>query len=498
MSIIKGDFSSLSLQAISESALDACTAGGATTAHVRIARHENRGISLRDGNVENVAGDSTTGLSVRVVVNGAWGFAATHTVTSLGAIDAAHRALAMAKASALVQRHPVALANEPHHGTVEWRLPVEIDAFDKSDADFIEVINGWSSKLMAHTIVSHIDANSTIGRDTTFFADLTGNRITQQRDRISAQLTAINVGDNGFEDMRTCAPPAGRGFEYLLGTGWDWDTEIAALPEYLSEKTKAPSVEAGAWDLVIDPTNLWLTIHESIGHATELDRALGFEANYAGTSFATLDKLNNFQYGSSLMNVTGDRNAEHGLATVAFDDEGVEAQQWNLITDGVLTGYQVDRSTAARVGLDRSNGCAFADSALHVPLQRMPNVSLKPDPNGGTTEELISGVDRGIYIVGDKSWSIDMQRFNFQFTGQRFFEIKNGAIVGQLKDVAYQSKTPDFWGSMRAVGGPSTYLLGGALNCGKGQPGQVAPVSHGCPSAVFTNINVLNSRQEAK
>lgn len=498
MSLIKGDFTSLALTSISDAALDVCAAAGTATAHVRIARHENRGISLRDGNVENVAGDATIGLSVRVVLNGAWGFAATHLVTREGAIDAAHRAVRMARTSALVQRQPVELAQEPLHGTVEWRLPVEIDAFEKSDSDFIDTLSQWSTTLSKNTIVNHIDAHSSIGRDTTYFADLVGNRITQQRDRIQAQLTAINVGDNGFEDMRTCAPPAGRGFEYLLGTGWDWAAEIDALPDYLSEKTKAPSVEPGAWDLVIDPTNLWLTIHESIGHATELDRALGFEANYAGTSFATLDKLNNFQYGSNLMNVTGDRNAEHGLATVAFDDEGVAAQQWNLITDGVLTGYQVDRSTAARVGLDRSNGCAFADSALHVPLQRMPNVSLQPDPQGGTTEELISGVDRGIYIVGDKSWSIDMQRFNFQFTGQRFFEIKNGKIVGQLKDVAYQSKTPDFWGAMRTVGGPSTYLLGGALNCGKGQPGQAAPVSHGCPSAVFTQINVLNSRQEAK
>lgn len=498
MSVIKGDFTALALEQFANAALDVCAAAGVSTAHFRVARHENRGISLRDGNVENVASDAATGLSVRIVLNGAWGFAATHDISVGGAIDAAHRAIRMAQTSALVQRHPVDLAPEPFHGTVEWRLPVEIDAFEKTDSEFIETLSDWSAELSRHTIVNHLDANSTIGRDTTFFADLQGNRITQQRDRISAQLTAINVGDNGFEDMRTCAPPAGRGFEYLLGTGWDWKAELEALPDYLSEKTKAPSVQPGLWDLVIDPTNLWLTIHESIGHATELDRALGFEANYAGTSFATIDKLNTFKYGSSLMNVTGDRNAEHGLATVAFDDEGVAAQQWNLITDGVLTGYQVDRSTAARVGLERSNGCAFADSALHVPLQRMPNVSLQPNPNGGTTEELIGGVDRGIYIVGDKSWSIDMQRYNFQFTGQRFMEIKNGKIVGQLKDVAYQAKTPEFWGSMRAVGGPSTYLLGGALNCGKGQPGQVAPVSHGCPSAVFTQINVLNSRQESK
>jgi TldD protein len=256
-------------------------------------------------------------------------------------------------------------------------------------------------------------------------------------------------------------------------------------------------VDPGAWDLVIDPTNLWLTIHESIGHATELDRALGYEANYAGTSFATLDKRGSFRYGSDLMNVTGDRVAEHGLSTVGWDDEGVAAQQWDLVTRGVLTGYQVDRSTAAKVGMPRSNVCGYADSPLHTPIQRMPNVSLQPGTTDLTTQDLISGVERGIYIVGDKSWSIDMQRYNFQFTGQRFYEIKGGRIVGQLKDVVYQSRTPDFWGSMIAIGGPRTYLLGGALNCGKGQPGQVAPVSHGCPSAVFRGINVLNGRREA-
>ena len=197
------------------------------------------------------------------------------------------------------------------------------------------------------------------------------------------------------------------------------------------------------------------------------------------------------------MHVTGDRVAEHGLSTVAFDDEGVAAQQWDLVKDGILVGYQTDRATAARIGLSRSNGSAFADSAQHVPIQRMPNVSLQPGKEDLSTADLISGVERGIYIVGDKSWSIDMQRYNFQFTGQRFFEIRNGKIVGQLRDVVYQSKTPDFWGSMARIGGPKTYLLGGALNCGKGQPGQVAPVSHGCPSALFTQINVLNGRKEA-
>jgi len=484
-------------EALAAVALGAASNGGATVAQFRLAKHELRGVSLRDGEVENIGSESNVALSVRVVHSGAWGFASTTELTIQSAADTANRAIAIAKMSARVAADEVVLTAEPIHGKKTWTLPIEVDAFDKSDNEIIDFLQDWNHKVSGSSIVSHIESNVGMGRDQTFYADFAGNEITQQRDRISAALTAIHVSDSGFEDMRTCAPPAGRGWEYLTGTGWDWESEIARLPEYLDEKVKSPSVKPGSWDLVIDPTNLWLTIHESIGHATELDRALGYEANYAGTSFATIDKIGTFKYGSAIMNVTGDRTSDHGLSTVGFDDEGVAAQKWDLINGGILVGYQTDRSIASKIGMERSNGCAFADSALHSPIQRMPNVSLQPGTEDLTTKDLISNVESGIYIVGDKSWSIDMQRFNFQFTGQRFHEIKNGKIVGQLKDVAYQSKTPDFWGSLRQLGGPSTYLLGGALNCGKGQPGQVAPVSHGCPSATFTAVNVLNTRVES-
>jgi TldD protein len=343
-------------------------------------------------------------------------------------------------------------------------------------------------------------------KERTFYADLAGTRTTQQRVRIGFDVTAVAVDpDSGaFETMTSQGPPAGRGWEYVQGGGdevsgarpWDWDAELAELPELLAEKLVAPTVEPGRYDLVIHPTNLYLTIHESIGHATELDRALGYEANYAGTSFATPDMLGTLRYGSHLMNVTGDRSAVHGLSTVGWDDEGVAAQQWDIVSDGVLVGYQLDRSMAAEFDYERSNGCAYADSASHTAIQRMPNVSLRAAPDGPDLDALIGGVEEGIYVHGHKSWSIDMQRFNFQFTGQRFHRIRNGRLVGQVKDVAYQATTTDFWGSLVAVGGPSTYLLGGDFNCGKGQPAQVAAVSHGCPVAVFEQVNVLNSTQE--
>jgi len=318
--------------------------------------------------------------------------------------------------------------------------------------------------------------------------------------RLHPSVTAVAVEPGGrFETMRTLAPPAGRGYEYLAGApaGWDFAAELAEIPELLAAKLAAPSVRAGRCDLVIDPSNLWLTIHESIGHATELDRALGYEAAFAGTSFATPDQLGRLQYGSPLMHVTGDRTARHGLATIGYDDDGVAGQRWDLVRDGVLVGYQLDRRIARHKGLGRSNGCAYADAPWHFPIQRMANVSLQPAPGGPGLDELIGAVDRGIYVVGDKSWSIDMQRYNFQFTGQRFYRIEGGRLAGQLRDVAYQATTTDFWGSMEAVGGPGTYLLCGTFTCGKGQPGQGAPVSHGAPAALFRGVRILNTLKEA-
>jgi TldD protein len=396
----------------------------------------------------------------------------------------------------------VELAPEPSHGEVTWSSAFGVDPTTVSAADKIALLAEWSRRLGEHEVVAHTSASLLAVSEQTYLADLNGTRATQQRVRLQCQLEALALADAGFETMRTIAPPVGRGWEYLSGPAgdgnWDWDAEIDRIPELLAEKLAAPSVESGDYDLVVDPSNLWLTIHESIGHATELDRAVGYEAAYAGTSFATFDQLGELRYGSPVMHVTGDRTVEHGLATVGIDGEGVEGQSFDLVRDGMLVGYQLDRAIAAAMGFARSNGCAFADSPMHVPIQRMANVSLAHSGDDGpSTEDLIAGVDRGIYVVGDKSWSIDMQRYNFQFTGQRFYRIEKGKLAGQLKDVAYQATTTDFWGAMEAVGGASTWILGGAFNCGKGQPGQVAPVSHGCPSVLVRGVNILNARAES-
>ncbi len=494
---VDADFLALPLDSVSDSAISTGRSAGASHVDVRIERTRTGLLSLRDAKPETQTDETNFGIGVRVIVNGAWGFASSPDVSVDSAKKLALTAVAMAKTSKPLSTEEVALTPEPVYAKQSWVSSYEIDPFTVSDSEKKDRLASLSSKLLASTSVNHTSATTMYVKEQKHYADSYGTSTTQQRVRIQTQIEAISIGEHGFESMRTLAQPAGFGWEWMGNSVWNWDSEIEQLPNLLAEKVKAPSVEPGRYDLLIHPSNLWLTIHESIGHATELDRAIGYEANYAGTSFATPDKLGNLKYGSKLMNVTGDRLTEHGLSTVGWDDEGVAAQKWDIVKDGVLVGYQLDRRIAARVNRDRSNGCAFADSPSHVPIQRMPNVSLQPNPTGPKLEDLIASVEDGIYILGDKSWSIDMQRYNFQFTGQQFHRIKGGKIVGQLKDVAYQATTTDFWGSMKSVGGPSTYVLGGAFNCGKAQPGQVAAVSHGCPAAVFDKVNILNTVAEA-
>jgi TldD protein len=487
---------------LAEAALSRARDLGAEHADFRVETVRSQHINLRDGNVDGAGDSSDSGLSVRVVFEGTWGFAAGVALTRETAAALAEQAVEVARVSKPVNSEPVVLAPEPPHGEQVWVSAYEINPFDIPDTEKIGHFQRWSERLLGAEGVSHVDAEFQAVQECKYFADLAGNRLTQQRVRTEGALTALAVDEEtgAFETMRTVAPPVARGWEFFTGNGiHDWDAELDALPGLLRDKLAAPSVEPGEYDLVIDPSNLWLTIHESIGHATELDRALGYEAAYAGTSFATLDKLGTLTYGSPVMNITGDRVSEHGLGTVGFDDEGVQTQAWDIVKDGILVGYQLDRRIAQLKGLNggRSNGCAFADSAAHVPIQRMANVSLQPAADGPGVQELISRVRRGLYIIGDKSWSIDMQRYNFQFTGQRAFLIEDGQVKGQVKDFAYQATTTDFWGAMEAVGGPQTYVVGGSFQCGKGQPGQVAPVSHGAPTALFRGIRILNTVQEA-
>jgi len=492
-------FTALPHRRLGDAALTRAHELGVSHADFRFERVRYQHLGVRDGVLQGASDAEDLGFAVRVIHAGAWGFASGVVLTPEEAVRVAERAVEVAQVAADMTSTPVEIAPEPVYDDVTWISAYDVNPLEVPATEKATLLIDWTNRLRTGAAVDHASAFLQQVQENKYYADLAGTRTTQQRVRVHPGFEAMGTGADHFDSMSSIAPPAARGWEYLTG-GWDWDDEIDQVPELLAEKLKAPSVEAGAYDLVIDPSNLWLTIHESIGHATELDRALGYEANYAGTSFATYDKRGTLQYGSPVMNITGDRTVAHGLATVGYDDEGVQTQSWDIVEDGLFVGYQLDRAMGhmkPELNDGRSNGCAYADSPGHIPIQRMANVSLQPEPHGPSTEELIARVERGLYVVGDKSWSIDMQRFNFQFTGQRFYKITDGELVGQLRDVAYQATTTDFWNSLEAVGGPQTWVLGGAFNCGKAQPGQVASVSHGCPTSLFRDIRILNTSDEA-
>jgi TldD protein len=495
---VDADFLALPLDHLADAALTVARARGATYADFRLERLRSQTIVARDRELQTSVEGESVGFSVRVVCKGAWGFAAGIDLTADAVASVARRAVEVAESLAPLNTEPVTLADEPAY-TDTYVSGYEIDPFAVAEDDKIHFLLSLNDRALASRRIDRVTSYVMLVREQKYLASLSGSRITQQRVRVKGDFTAVRIDKStgAFETMGSAAPPAGRGWEYFTKV-YDFVKDADEIPALLEQKMASPSVVPGRCDVVIDPTNLWLTIHESIGHSTELDRVLGYEANYAGTSFATLDKLHTLQFGAPMMHVTGDRQIEHGLSTVGYDDEGVAAQTWDIIRDGVLVGYQLDRQMAHKQGFGRSNGCAFADQSARVPLQRMPNVSLRAATTDITLSDLLAGMGEGLYIVGDKSWSIDMQRYNFQFTGQKFFQVRGGKIVGQVKDVAYQSRTTDFWNAMEAVGGPSTYLLGGAFNCGKGQPGQIAPVTHGCPAALFRQINILNTAQEGR
>ena len=499
-------FLALPFRSLGDIALARAADLGATHADFRFERIRSQRILVRDGALQGAADADVVGFAVRVIHGGAWGFASGVVLTDTEAAGVAETAVSVAKVAAAMTTTPVELAPEPVYDDVTWVSSYDVDPFGVSTTDKTTVLADWTARLRRGSAVDHATASLYAVLENKYYADLAGTRTTQQRVRMQPGFEAMGGTSEVFDSMASIAPPVARGWEYVVGApsaphnaAWDWDAELDEVPDLLADKLKSPTVEAGRYDLVIHPSNLWLTIHESIGHATELDRALGYEANYAGTSFATPDQVGRLRYGSPVMQVTGDRTIEHGLATIGYDDDGVATQQWDIVRDGTLVGFQLDRPMAAlmpELNDGRSNGCAYADSPGHIPIQRMANVSLQAAPDGPSTEELIGRVERGLYVVGDKSWSIDMQRFNFQFTGQRFYRIVDGRLAGQVRDVAYQATTTDFWGSMEAVGGPDTWLLHGAFNCGKAQPGQVAAVSHGAPTALFRDVRILNTTEE--
>jgi len=499
---------------LADAALNAARTAGATYADVRIARSLSQFVSARERKIQGIGGSESYGAGIRVIASGTWGFAATNVVTPDGLAAAARNAVAIARANAKFQTEPVQLAPQKGYGVVSWKTPIEKNGFDVPVAekvDLLMAVNDAALKAGANFVNSRI----ALVNEQKYFASTDGSYIDQDIHRIfpGFNVTVIDKASGKFENRGSLSSPMGMGYEYLSGrpagkfTGpgttkygsyYDMLEDVQLAPAQAKEKLAAKSVLAGKYDLVLDPSHLWLTIHESAGHPTELDRVLGYEANYAGTSFLTLDKwkTGKFNYGSPEVTIVADKTQPHSLGAVGYDDEGVKTKEWTLIRNGILVDYQKTRDQAHIVGQNASDGCSYAQSWSDVQFQRMPNVSLRPAEKPLTPAQMIAGVDKGIYIVGDSSYSIDQQRYNFQFSGKLFYEIKGGKLAGMVRDVAYQANTREFWNSCVQVCDRRDYRLGGAFNDGKGEPPQSSAVSHGSSTARFNGVNVLNTARK--
>jgi TldD protein len=499
---------------LADAALNAAKSKGATYADVRIGRYLNQFVITREDKVENLINTESFGVGVRVIADGCWGFAAIVDARSeTDMAKAAEKAVSIAKANATLMKTPVQLAPQTGFGEVSWKAPIKTNAFEvpvKEKADLLLTANAAALKNGANFVNSQLF----LVNEQKYFASTDGTYADQDIHRIwpTFTVTAIDPKTGKFETRQALSAPMGMSYDYLQANptdkitgittrynmGYDILEDINAAAKQAKQKLSAKSVEAGKYDLVLDPSHTWLTIHESVGHPLELDRVLGYEANFAGTSFATLDKWEsrNFQYGSKLVNFFADKTQPNSLGAVGWDDEGVETQRWDLVKDGVLVNYQAIRDQVHIIGETHSQGCCYADSWSSVQFQRMANVSLAAGKTPLSVAEMIKDVERGVYIIGDGSFSIDQQRYNFQFGGQLFYEIKNGQIVGMLKDVAYQSNTREFWNSCVAVCDQRDFRLGGAFFDGKGQPTQSNAVSHGSTTARFKGVNVINTARK--
>jgi len=497
---------------LADVALNASTKGGATYCDVRIGRYLRQFVITRENKVQNVVNTESLGVGIRVIANGTWGFSATNSLTEDGVAQAAAQAVAIAKANSRFQTEPVQLAPTKGVGEVSWVTPIKKSAMEvpiKEKVDLLLGVNAAAMKAGANYIRSIIFSVN----EQKYFASTDGSYIDQDVHRIWAPLeaTAIDKKTGKFRTRDGLSAPVGMGYEYLdptpagrivlpggavaYSTSYNMMDDAIAAAKQARAKLTARSVKPGKYDLVLDPSHLWLTIHESVGHPTELDRVLGYEANFAGTSFATLDKWQSktFKYGSPQVTITADKIEPGTLGAVGYDDEGVATQKWEIIKDGILVNYQVIRDQAHILGLNASQGCCYSDSWANVQFQRMANISLQPGKDKLVVDDMIKDVKDGIYIVGAGSFSIDQQRYNAQFGGQMFYEIKDGKITEEIEDVAYQIRTPEFWNSCVGVCDSSDFRYGGSFFDGKGQPEQVSAVSHGSSTARFNGVNVINT-----
>lgn len=495
---------------LADVALNAAKSKGATYADVRIGRYLNQFLTTRENRVENISNTESYGMGIRVIANGSWGFASIDHLTEDNIARAAATAVQIAKVNSKLLTEPVKLAPQRGYGEVSWKTPIEKNAFEipiKEKTELLLAVNDVAMKGG----VNYVNSSLFLVNEQKYFASTEGSYIDQDVHRLwpTFMVTKIDPKSGKFETRNSLSSPMGLGYEYLIPNKeeeidglftlyknrYNMLEDVTAATRHVDEKLRSKPVEAGKYDLVIDPTNLFLTIHESVGHPTELDRVLGYEANYAGTSFLTLDKWESkkFNFGSKIVNFEADKTQKGSLAAVGYDDEGVKCKNWDIIKDGILVNYQTIRDQAHILGLPESQGCCYADSWSSVQFQRMPNVSLKSGKAALSPADMVKNVEKGIYIFGRNSYSIDQQRYNFQFSGQLCFEIKDGKIGGLLKDVAYQANTQEFWNTCTAICDEKDYRTGGSFFDGKGQPSQVSAVSHGCSTTLFKGVNVINT-----
>ncbi|MBN7817305.1 TldD/PmbA family protein [Algoriphagus pacificus] len=497
---------------LADIALNAAKAKGATYTDVRIGRYLNQFVITREKNVQNITNAESFGVGIRVIAEGTWGFSATSDVTPDGIKACAETAVAIAKANSKLQNEPVQLAPVQGAGEVVWQTPIKKNAFEVPVKDKIDLLLSANDAAIQNG-AAFVNSALFMVNEQKYFASTDGSYIDQDVHRIwpNFTVTAVNKTEGNFRSRQALSAPMGMGYEYMDGLASEKIPGPAGLVSYRNsydliedatmaakqavEKLSAKSVVPGKYDLVLDPDHLGLTIHESVGHPLELDRVLGYEANYAGTSFATLDKWKSgdFKYGSDKVNIVADKIQPYSLGNVAYDDEGVKTKEWDLIKNGVLVNYQAIRDQVSILGENESHGCCYADSWGSVQFQRMANISLKPGTEKLSVNDMIKDVEKGVYIVGRGSYSIDQQRYNFQFGGQLFYEIKNGEIAGMLEDVAYQSNTQEFWNSCSQICDKDDYKLFGSFFDGKGQPSQASAVSHGSSTTRFDGVNVINT-----
>ncbi len=496
---------------LADVALATARTAKASYCDVRIGRYLNQSVITREHQVGNVTNRESSGVGVRVIVNGAWGFAATHQQTEAAVRAAVEQAAAIARANASIQTRPVQLAPTPPVGEVRWQTPVRRNAMAVPIQDKVELLLALNAAAL-DAGADYINSTLFLVNEQKYFASSDGSFIDQDIHRIWLPFTAtaIDKASGRFRTRAGLSSPMGMGYEFLDGDArgkvhlpggitayrdsYDPVEDAIAAARHAREKLKAPSVKPGKYDLVLDPSNLFLTIHENVGHPLELDRVLGYEANYAGTSFATLDKRDaGFRWGSDIVTFFADKTQPGSLGAVGYDDEGVKTQRWDLVRDGILVDYQATRDEAHILGRDASHGCSYADSWSSVQFQRMANVSLAPGKQPLSVEDMIKDVENGIYIHGRGSYSIDQQRYNAQFGGQLYYQIKDGKIAGMIEDAAYQIRTPEFWNACTAICDERDFRLGGSFFDGKGRPGQVSAVSHGSSTTRFNGINIINT-----